>query len=115
MQEQYEYNGCTIRVNRVPERQFDSPNTGFGWAFRVEATGTTRVLFRLVVKSIEESNDANLSMCGTAGLTETKELIDNRQDADEGEDYCYQWHHSSGLQRKDCDEISPPEFRSPKP
>lgn len=110
-----EYNGYSIKVNRVPEIQFDF-GTGFGWGFQVLSSGSQQRFFTVVLKSLcGKRTQVNLQQALELGRATVRSLID-KDEFDVGAYYCYQWEPDGPnrlpLTKVDCDRISPPPFRS---
>lgn len=111
-----EYGGYSVKINRVPEIQFDF-STGFGWGFQVFSPGSQQRLFIVVLKSLcGKRTQANLWQALELGRTVVHSLIDKDEFEVRGY-YCYQWEPDGPerlpLTRVDCNKISPLPFRSP--
>lgn len=116
VQSSEEYKGYSIKVNRVPEIQFNF-GTGFGWGFQVPSPGSQQRLFIVVLKSLcGKRTQANLQEALELGRAVIHSLID-KDEFEVGSYYCYQWEPDGPehlpLTRVDCNKISPPPFRSP--
>jgi hypothetical protein len=105
----FQYKDYVVVVNRVPEPQPNFP--AFGWAFQVRKPDTNELVFRVVIKSREgERSENNLNRVRELGLQFVHSIIDKGNDKSE---YCFWWEEGTGLKDDDCENVSPPPFRSP--
>ncbi len=109
-EKRFQYKGHIVVVNRVPEVQFEF-GSGFGWGFEVRKADTKELVFRVVIKSLGgERSENNLNRVRELGLRFAHDLIDKGNDRLE---YCFWWEEGTGLKNDDCNNVSPPGFRSP--
>jgi len=105
-----------IKVNRVPEEQFDF-GYGFGWAFAVYTLGVQARLFAIVLKSFSaERTEANIDRGLELGKKIVQACIDTGR-FEPGGYYCYRWEPEGAepfpVTEVDCETVSPAGFRSP--
>lgn len=105
-----EYKQHFISSNRVPEAQFSS-NGGFGWTFGISPSDPHKPHIILVIKHIGRAFDiSDINLVFELGRQKAYSLID--EGVQHGY-FCYWWNHSEGIQKDDCEHVSPNEQRTP--